>query len=276
MKTLGFVALALACACAAFLFSLSPAAAQTLTWSGTSNAWDTGDQFELERQCGQIRGQRRGGIQRRRELPEHRRAKRRSAAGERQFCHAPAAAYAYTFSGGPIGNNGLTGIPTTVTLAGTGSVTFSSSNTYSGGTYIGSGSTLTAGNPGSLGTGPVYLKGGNLSVLGGVPGVVETYIDATGYQPFGTNATNGYSAIYLAPRAGYIYGNDGNPGLNYCQPGTTPTASTPWSDNRTIIYDGFFNWQPTASNTTDTLKMAWSIDDQAATSTSTTTARGSI
>ena len=268
MKTFRFVALGLACACAAFLFSLSPAAAQTDVWSGTNtNSWDTAGAYPSSYNWNSGSGYYSDGDA----VIFNDGARNTNIAIQSNgvgpasvnFATASGAAYSYSFSGGPISNNGLTGIPTTVTLAGTGSVTFSSSNTYSGGTYIGSGSTLTAGNPGSLGTGPVYLKGGNLSVLGGVPGVVETYIDATGYQPFGTNATNGYSAIYLAPRAGYIYGNDGNPGLNYCQPGTTPTASTPWSDNRTIIYDGFFNWQPTASNTTDTLKMAWSIDDQA-------------
>ncbi len=47
------------------------------------------DQLELEWQCGHVRGQPPGRVQRRREPPEHRRAERWGAAGERQFCHGP-------------------------------------------------------------------------------------------------------------------------------------------------------------------------------------------
>ena len=145
---------------------------------------------------------------------------------------------------------------------GAGNLTLGGSSTYSGGTNINAG-TVTSTSPYALGTGNINLNSGTLAVSGGAAGVVETVIDHGGYVGLGTNATNGYSAVYLSPRAGYIYGNDGNPGVNYVQPGTFPNATTPWSDNRTIVYDGLFNFQPTAGNTTHALTFAWSIDDQA-------------
>ena len=67
----------------------------------------------------------------------------------------------YTFTGGAIGDFNSS-IPTTVTLKGAGTVTFSnSSNTYSGGTTINAGTLVSAASA-SLGTGTITLNGGAL------------------------------------------------------------------------------------------------------------------
>ncbi|MGA2254745.1 MAG: autotransporter-associated beta strand repeat-containing protein [Thermoguttaceae bacterium] len=62
----------------------------------------------------------------------------------------------YAFSGGAISGSA------SVTLAGTGSVTFNSANAYSGGTNVLSGA-LTANVNNALGTGPVNVNGGSLT-----------------------------------------------------------------------------------------------------------------
>ena len=69
----------------------------------------------------------------------------------------------YTFNGGSI--NDMSVGTTAVTLNGSGSVTFSGTNTYTGGTSINAG-TLVAASPYSLGTGPIVLSGGVLQVNG--------------------------------------------------------------------------------------------------------------
>jgi autotransporter-associated beta strand protein len=149
---------------------------------------------------------------------------------------------------------------------GAGTLNLTGTGTYPGPTVINQG-TLAPASPAALGTGTIVLHGGRLAVSGGVPGLLETYIDANGYQAGGTGGnysfSGNYSAVYRSARAGYIYGYDGNPGENYLQQGTPPNAATPWSDNRTIVYQGYFNYQPTAGNTNDVLAFAWSIDDAA-------------
>ena len=63
----------------------------------------------------------------------------------------------YSFSGAAISGTA------SVTVAGAGSVAFNSPNTYSGGTYVYNGS-LTAQVNGALGSGPVTVSGGNLTI----------------------------------------------------------------------------------------------------------------
>ncbi len=70
----------------------------------------------------------------------------------------------YSFTGGAIGDYSSSQ-PTTVTLAGAGSVTFRNSNTYSGGTTISAG-TLVSASQNSLGTGTITLSGGELQLSG--------------------------------------------------------------------------------------------------------------
>ena len=93
------------------------------------------------------------------------------------FASLHGGSYAYTFSGGPIDGSAA------VTLSGTGSVTFSATNGYTGGTIIGPNSSLVASLAGALGTGPVTLSGGSLSVVGITPGLAVTaYVGDPAYN----------------------------------------------------------------------------------------------
>ena len=163
MRCLRNVAAGLACGLAVLVSSLSPAAGQSLTWTGAvSNAWDIQTTQNWLNSSG---------------------TQTYSDGSDVTFGDGtanPSIAITaggvspasvtftnnttpYTFSGGPI--NDVTGGTTAVTLNGSGSVTFSGTNTYTGGTTINAGS-LVAASPGAVGTGPIVLSGGVLQVNG--------------------------------------------------------------------------------------------------------------
>ena len=137
MRTIRCLVLSLACACAAFLFSLAPAAAQTLTWSGTSNAWDT---TSLNWNGNAVRYADNDAVVFN-DGASYPNIVVQSAGVQPasvSFASLHGGSYAYTFSGGPIDGSAA------VTLSGTGSVTFSATNGYTGGTIIGPNSSLVA------------------------------------------------------------------------------------------------------------------------------------
>ncbi len=233
--------------CAAFLFSLSPAAAQTDVWSGTyGNSWDTAGAYPSSYNWNSGSGYYSDGDA----VIFNDGAQNTSIAIQSNgvgpasvnFATASGAAYSYSFSGGPIGDNGLTGVPTTVTLAGTGSVTFASANSYSGGTYIGTSSTLNAAYSGALGTGPVYLQGGNLSVAGGIPGLLQGEI--TGYANW-TGTPANWTPV-LGP-------------VNAYTPYETVAPYAPWYQQTTWAYKGYIYF-PGNSNGNE-VSFGWHIDD---------------
>jgi len=249
MRTIRCLVLGLACACAAFLFSLAPAAAQTLTWSGTSNAWNTtslnwngnaatyADNHPVVFNDG----------------ASHPNIVVQSAGVQPasvSFATAHGGSYAYTFSGGPIDGS------TAVTLSGTGSVTFSASNGYTGGTLIGSGGSLTATSAGALGMGPVTLSGGYLGVSGGVPGLQEGWLNGAFDAGDAFSASIGQS-VQLSPRAANWSTNTGGAGWvaatsagNYTTATTGSFTGTPnFPNNTTCIYTGYMYFGQSAGST---------------------------
>ena len=143
MRCLRSVAAGLACALAVLVSSLSPARAQSLTWTGTvSNAWDIQTTTNWLNPSG---------------VQDYYYDGRNvtfgdSAANTNIAITAGGVAPAsvtftnnttpYTLSGGPI--NDMTGGTTAVTLNGSGSVTFSATNNYTGGTTINAGTLVSA------------------------------------------------------------------------------------------------------------------------------------
>jgi fibronectin-binding autotransporter adhesin len=95
----------------------------------------------------------------------------------------------YSFSGGPIGGVGA------VTLAGSANVTFTSSNSYTGGTTI-SGGMLTISNDNQTGTGNITLAGGTLQSAGAVTSTKNLLLTASTSSIFDTDGNSStYNAI---------------------------------------------------------------------------------
>ena len=149
----------LACVAVFLLFSAPSAMGQQLTWTGSSTAawndtdlnWNpSGSCSRTGRPCSSpVGGNTTITIQ-----PQ--------GVATQTVTFTNNASTPYTFTGGAIGDYSQ---PTTVTLAGAGSVTFSNSNSYSGGTTVSAG-TLVSVSANSLGTGPITLSGGVLVVQG--------------------------------------------------------------------------------------------------------------
>ena len=89
----------------------------------------------------------------------------------------------YVFTGGRIG-----GAATVLTKTGAGLLTINNSNTYGGGTVI-NGGTVVAGQPTSLGTGPVTLAGGTLRLGTNLSGFGGTSTGVTGTTTWTVNNT---------------------------------------------------------------------------------------
>ena len=145
MRCLRNVAAGLACGLAVLVSSLSPAAGQSLTWTGAvSNAWDIQATQNWLNSSGTQTYSDGSDV----------------TFGDLAITNtntnivitaggvSPASVTftnnttPYTFNGGPINDSGAG--PTAVTLNGSGSVTFSSSNTYTGGTTINAGTLVSA------------------------------------------------------------------------------------------------------------------------------------
>ena len=226
MRCLRSVAAGLACGLAVWVFSLSSAAAQSFSWSGTvSNSWDIQTTPNWLNPSGVQDYYYDGGNV----------TFGDSAANTNIAITAGGVGPAsvtftnnttpYTFSGGPI--NDVTGGTTAVTFNGSGSVTFSATNNYTGGTTINAG-TLVSASQYSLGTGPITLNGGALQVQGlspPAPGTVlwldaanaaslAVNVDGSGGTPLANGTVERWTSL-----VGGNYGSNASSTVTYL-PGT--------------------------------------------------------
>ena len=155
-----------------------------------------------------------------------------------------------------------------LTKQNTGTLVLPNANTYGGTTTI-SGGNVVAGTAQSLGTGPIHLNGGQLSVSGGVPGLQEGWLNG------GFNQTDGMSAalfpsIQLSPRAAnwttntwntsngttnWVPATSNNSGAAYTTFGTVPN----FPNNTTVLYQGYMYFGQAANSTVSFVK---NFDDE--------------